>query len=258
MFAYFLLTECELLFIICCRWWINSTWHRLRVRKQTWDTKIISSKAKSHSAGVAPSLSHLVTVMLPVAQLPWCHSVEGWTLRSTLHETPDVQFMWESLAPPERSHKDFKEVDLEEQRMRNNLFWWLYFLFVKYKQAQLMTLEPRSLLFILTSCLGSSRRQLSCHYQSHYRGLGGRVTSAHVPEVMTGHSYLWRRNQKWKQIVLKLASTLNTRRRKPNLLFLWNSQLRDYWGKICSFSEKKPKTPTTQNMPVQRSGRSGE
>lgn len=238
MFAYFLLTECELLFIISCRWWINSTWHRLRVRKRTWDTKIISSKAKSHSAAVALSLSHLVTVMLPVAQLccgrlnPEVHT--GWNVRS-------AGFSWDASC-----HKDFKAVDLKEQRMRNNLFWWLYFLFVEYKQAQLMTLEARWLLFILTSCLGSSRRQLSCHYQSHYQGLGGCVTSAHVPEVMTGHSYLWRRNQKWKQIVFELVSTLNTRRRKLNLLLLWNSQLHNYWGKTCSFSgKKKNKTPKT-------------
>lgn len=224
-FAYFSLTEPELFFIMSCRWWINSVWHRVRVRKQTWGTKIISSKAKSHSAGVALSLSHLVTVMLPVAQLSWCHSVEGWALRSTIC-VRNAGSSWDASC-----HKDFKAVDLEEQKMRNNLFWWLYFLFVRYKQAQLMTPEPWSLLFILISCLGSSRRQLSCHYQSHYQRLGGRVTSAHLPEVMTGHSYLWRRNQKWKQIVLKLISTLNTRRRKPNLLLLWNSQLHDCWGK---------------------------
>lgn len=166
-------------------------------------------------------------------------------------ETPDAQLMWEMLTPPEMPppSKGFKALYLEEQKMRNNLFWWLSFVFVKYKQAQLMTLEPQSLLFILTFCLGSSRR-LSCHYQS--LGVRGHVVSAHLPEVMTGHSYLWRRNQKWKQIVFKLVSTLNTR--KPNLLLLWNSQLHDYWGKICSFSEKK----ATQNMPVQRLGRSGE
>lgn len=144
-------------------------------------------------------------------------------------------------------HKDFKAVYLEEQELKNNLFWWLYFLSVKYKRAQLMTLEPGSLLFILTSCPGSSRRQLSCHYQSHYQEVGAPVTSAHLPEVMTGHSYLWRRNQKWKQIVLKLVSTLNTRRRKPNLLLLWNSQLHDYWGKICSSSENKKQPKTCQS-----------
>lgn len=183
--------------------------------------------------------------MLPVAQLSWCHSVEGWTLRSTIC-VRNAGSSWDASC-----HRDFKVADLEEQEMRNNLFWWLYFLFVRYKQAQLMTLELPSLLFILISCLESSRRQLSCHYQSHYQGLGGCLISAHLPEVMTGHSYLWRRNQKWKQIVLKLISTLNTIRRKPHLLLLWNSQLHDYWGKICSFSGRK----TTQNMPVQRSGR---
>lgn len=56
------------------------------------------------------------------------------------------------LTPPEMPppSKGFKALYLEEQKMRNNLFWWLSFVFVKYKQAQLMTLEPQSLLFILT------------------------------------------------------------------------------------------------------------
>lgn len=158
MFAYFLLTEHELFLIFSCRWWINSIWHSLSVRKKSWENKI-SSEAKSHRAGVALSLSHLVTAMLPVAQLSWCHSVEGWTLRATLDEGNSWCTVCVRIADSSwdaSCHKDFKAVYLEEQERRNNLFWWLYFLFVKYEQTQLMTPEPRSVLFILVSCPGAA------------------------------------------------------------------------------------------------------
>lgn len=46
-FTNFLLTEFELFFVICCRSWINSIWCRIRVKKRIWETKIISSNAKS-------------------------------------------------------------------------------------------------------------------------------------------------------------------------------------------------------------------
>lgn len=131
-FTNFLLTEFELFFIICCRSWINSIWSRVRVKKRIWETKIISSKAKSHCAGLAFSLSPLVIFMPPCGTaFLMSHSgrlnPEGHTaaVKPLMHR----QFMWEMLAIPEMSPSGrvFKVVYLEDQKMRNNLFWWLNF-----------------------------------------------------------------------------------------------------------------------------------
>lgn len=115
----YLLTEFELFFIICCRSWIDSIWCRVRVKKRIWETKIISSKAKSRSAGMTFSMSHLVTVMLPCGTaVLMSHSgrlnPEGHAavVKLLMHR----HFMWETLTTPEMSPtgRVFKVIYLED------------------------------------------------------------------------------------------------------------------------------------------------
>lgn len=129
-FTNFLLTEFESFLTICCRSCINSIWWRVRAKKRIWKNKIISSKAKSHGAGIVFSLSHLVIVMLPCAQLSWCHTMEGWTLKATL-------LWWNSWCTVYVKNADYSWDVFYWQgfqsnisgglKRRNYFFWWLNF-----------------------------------------------------------------------------------------------------------------------------------
>lgn len=120
-FTFFLLTEFELFFIICCRSWINLSWCRLSVKKRIWETKIVSSKAKSHGAGMAFSLSHLVIVMPPCSTAflmshsgrlnPEDHTA---AVKLLMHK----QFMSEKLTTEmSPTGRVFKVVYLEDQKI---------------------------------------------------------------------------------------------------------------------------------------------
>jgi len=246
--THFLLTQFELFFSICCRSWMNSIWCRVRVKRRIWETKIMNNKAKSRGAGMAFSLSHLVIVMPPCGTAFLMTqsgrlNLGGHTaaVRILMHR----QFVWEILTTPGMSSdgRVFKVLYLEDQKMRNNLFWWLNFRSLwNTSKSSLSFLNP-GLSFSTWLFLNGEQHEaavLSLSVAEGWMVVWLQLTQlAHLSWVITGHGYMWRRNQKWRQIVFKIASTLNTRKRKPNMLFLWSRQFHNYWGKICSFCEKK-------------------
>lgn len=191
-----------------------------------------------------------------VAWLSWYHTVEGETLRAALlccDETPGALTVYVrnvTAAEMSPTGRVFKWVYLEDMKMRNNLFSWLDFTSLWNTNEPSVSLLNPSHSFSTWLLLTREQQEavvLSLSVTEGWMVVWLQLPQlAHLSQVITGHSYVWRRNRTWKQIVFKIVSTLNTRKRKPKVVFLWSSQLLSYWGKICSFSEKTNQTRTVQ------------